>query len=96
MLWEKVFPRGYGRGALTADGIYVPSGLDKVIKFRLSDGEQEDESGVVLMDNQPVGNLFSNGKRLYSLGLRQVCSLGEVNVELKSDLEKELDANKKK
>ena len=96
MLWEKVFPRGYGRGALTADGIYVPSGLDKVIKFRLSDGEQENESGVVLTDNQPVGNLFSNGKRLYSLGLRQVCSLGEVNVELKSDLEKELDANKKK
>ena len=41
MLWEKVFPRGYGRGALTTDGIYVPSGFDKVIKFRLSDGEQE-------------------------------------------------------
>ena len=93
MLWEKTFPRGYGRGALTADGIYLPSGLDKIIRFRLVDGEQEDESGVTLTNNQPVGNLFSNGKRLYSLGLRQVCSLGEVNVELKSNLEKELDAN---
>ena len=94
MLWEKVFPRGNGRGSLTSDGIYIPSGLDKIIKFRLSDGTQENELGVVVKDNQPVGNLFSNGKRLYSLGLRQVCSLGEVNVELKSNLKKELDANK--
>jgi len=94
MLWEKVFPRGYGRGALTTDGIYVPSGFDKVIKFRLSDGEQENAAGIVLTDNQPVGNLFSNGKRLYSLGLRQVCSLGEANAELESSVEKELDESK--
>ena len=81
MLWEKIFPKGFGRGALTSDGIYVPSGSDKIIKFRLSDGEQLDESTVVLSDEQPVGNLFSNGKRLYSLGLRRINSIGEVNVE---------------
>ncbi len=81
MLWEKIFPKGFGRGALTSDGIYVPSGSDKIIKFRLSDGEQLDELTVVLSDEQPVGNLFSNGKRLYSLGLRRINSIGEVNVE---------------
>ena len=96
MLWEKTFPKGHGRGALTNDGIFVPSGIDKVIKFRSSDGEQQDEVKVLLAEGQPVGNLFSNGKGLYSLGLRQVCLLGEVEIEPKpkTDPEKEQGANK--
>ena len=96
MLWEKTFPKGHGRGALTNDGIFVPSGVDKVIKFRSSDGEQQDEVKVLLAEGQPVGNLFSDGKGLYSLGLRQVCLLGEVEIEPKPkpDPEKEQGANK--
>jgi len=94
MLWETIFPKGYGRGALTADGIYVPSGFDKVIKFSLNDGEQLDELAVVLSDKQPVGNLFSNGKRLYTLSLRRLSSIGEVSIELQSNLEKKSDTNK--
>ena len=49
---------------------------------------------VLLAEGQPVGNLFSNGKGLYSLGLRQVCLLGEVEIEPKPDPEKEQGANK--
>tara|TARA_Y100000766_G_scaffold117515_1_gene101004 strand:+ start:8378 stop:10771 length:2394 start_codon:yes stop_codon:yes gene_type:complete len=79
MLWENSFPRGHGRGALTKDGILIPSGNNEIIKINLNNGSIEDQITVALENNYPIGNLFSNGKNIYIMSLRQVLSVIDVS-----------------
>ena len=79
MLWENSFPRGHGRGALTKDGILIPSGNNEIIKISLNNGSIEDQITVALENNYPIGNLFSNGKNIYIMSLRQVLSVIDVS-----------------
>ena len=78
MLWEAVFEPGFGRGALTPDGVFVPSGKDKVVQLSLAEGEEVGSFGVKPEGGQPVGNLYTDGDHLFGIGLRRVYSIGEV------------------
>jgi outer membrane protein assembly factor BamB len=77
LLWESVFEDGYGRGALTEEGIFMPSGKNRIIRFSLEGGKEVASLEVSSLDKQPVGNLYSNGSNLYGAGLRQVYALGQ-------------------
>ena len=77
MLWENTFPKGYGRGALTQEDIFIPSGKKDIIKISNIDGAIKDQITVIPKDEQPLGNIFSNGKNIIVMGLRQVFSVTE-------------------
>ena len=77
MLWENTFPKGYGRGALTQEDIFIPSGKKDIIKISNIDGAIKDQITVIPKDDQPLGNIFSNGKNIIVMGLRQVFSVTE-------------------
>ena len=78
MLWESTFEPGYGRGALTPDGIYVPAASSKVIKLGLEDGARLTEYSVAVEDDQPVGNLYCDGERVFGMGLQRVYAIGKA------------------
>lgn len=70
MLWETPVV-SYGRGLLTPNAIYLP-GATSLIELNIDDGKVRREVPVETVDNQPLGNLFTDGERVYSLGLRRV------------------------
>ncbi|MCP4846925.1 MAG: PQQ-binding-like beta-propeller repeat protein [Verrucomicrobiaceae bacterium] len=78
LLWESVFQAGYGRGALTEKGLFVPTGKNKIVRLSLDSGKEMASIAVKAMDEQPLGNLYSDGNRLYGAGLRKVYAIGEV------------------
>jgi len=78
MLWEVTFEPGFGRGALTPDGIYIPSDTNKVLQLRLQDGERVAEYSVETEGGQPLGNLYGDGQRLFGMGLRRVYAIGKT------------------
>jgi outer membrane protein assembly factor BamB len=80
LLWESVFEAGYGRGALTENGVFVPSGKNRIIRLSLEKGNELASIEVKALDKQPVGNLYSNGDSLYGAGLRKVYAIGEFKV----------------
>ena len=73
-----------GRGMLTADGIYIPV-EDSILKFSLKGKnkqvEQIGEVKVNLGVDTPVGNLYSDGEKIWVLGPNRVFALGELKPE---------------
>lgn len=69
----------YGRGMLTPDGIYVPVD-DEIYKFSLlgKNGKAElvGKTTVELGTGAPVGNLYSDGLKIWVLGANRVHALG--------------------
>ncbi|MCH2060431.1 MAG: PQQ-like beta-propeller repeat protein [Verrucomicrobiales bacterium] len=78
LLWERLYKPGYGRGALTDEGVFVPSGQNNIVRLSLEKGEQVSVIEVEALDKQPLGNLYSNGSMLYGAGLRKVYAIGKV------------------
>ncbi len=80
MLWETPLPGATGRGAFTGDAIYVPAG-GKILRLDPETGKAAQESTVRRSKpTEPIGNLFSDGKRLLAFGLKRIYALeGEGN-----------------
>ena len=90
LVWEKKLenntgttPPSLGRGIVTDAAVYVPL-KDSVLKLSHDDGKELEQYGVVLRDHQPVGNLASDGQRLFVLGPGQVSALGDITIRLKT------------
>ncbi len=81
MLWETAYDAGHGRGALTAKGVFVPSGKNRIIQLSLEDGTNISKLEMEAFKEQPIGNLYSNGNRLYGAGLRKVYAIGEFEAD---------------
>lgn len=77
MLWETAYEAGNGRGALTAQGVFVPAGKNRIIQLALESGQEIAKLEVKDFKDQPLGNLYSDGNRLYVAGLRSVYAIGE-------------------
>ena len=82
MVWggEQIFDgkTSYGRGMLTPNGIYIPVGKS-IYKFDL-DGDGVDAKKLAAVNVQlgtdaPVGNLYSDGKRIWVHGGNRVYAL---------------------
>ena len=73
-----------GRGMLTPDGIYLPVG-NKIYKFALRGKTDRPEilatATVELGSGAPLGNLFSDGKRIWVHGGNRLYALGPSKVE---------------
>ncbi len=92
MVWgaEQVFDgkQSLGRGMLTPDGIYMPV-EDTIYQFDLN-GDQGDakiiaKSHVDLGTLAPVGNLYSDGERLWVHGANRLYALGPAEEAGKAD-----------
>lgn len=72
----------HGRGALTADGIYVPV-KDKVYRYDLK-GKLVAKANVHFSRDRddPVGNLYTDGKTLFALGPDRVHALTNAKQQL--------------
>ncbi len=83
MLWggEALFDgkKSNGRGMLTPDGIYLPI-EDSVWKFDLNgsgtSARKIASATVDLGTGAPIGNLFSDGQRIWAIGANRVYALG--------------------
>lgn len=78
MMWETAVEGGFARGMLTDKGIFVPSGKDKIMQLDLSGGKKISEIDVEVEGKQPLGNLFSDGERLYGFGLQKAYAIGAI------------------
>lgn len=88
MLWggEALFEgmKSNGRGMLTADGIYMPI-KDSIWKFDLvgrgTSANKIGSANVDLGTGAPVGNLYSDGNRIWVLGANRVYALAPATEE---------------
>jgi outer membrane protein assembly factor BamB len=74
MIWEQSIDDSFGRGCLTADALYMPV-KDSIVKFELEKGRELVQVGVALTTDDPVGNLFSDGEKLWAVGAGRVYAM---------------------
>ena len=78
IVWEQGREQGidvsYGRGALTEKAIYVPV-KDSILQLDLESGRHAAQVIVTLPDNDKVGNLLCDGRRLYVMGMDRLHAL---------------------
>ena len=76
--------KSYGRGMLTADGIYLPVG-NKIVQIGLTSSSEKPEiireSRVDLGTGAPLGNLYSDGEKIWVHGGNRLYALGKASAE---------------
>ena len=78
LIWEKEIEDSLGRGVLTEDAIYVPV-KNSVLKLDLEKGRDQGQVGVQLTTEDPVGNLFSDGEKLWVAGAGRVYAMTNLD-----------------
>jgi outer membrane protein assembly factor BamB len=88
MIWEEAVATSHGRGVLTADAVYIPV-KDAIHRYALRARPEGQLTGSVTVAfttdrEDPVGNLFTDGKSFFALGPERVFALanGEMQVKL--------------
>lgn len=71
----------YGRGCVTEDAVYLPV-KDSVLKLRLEDLADVSQVGVSSTSGDPVGNLFSDGEKLWVAGPSKISALTNLDRRL--------------
>ncbi len=75
LMWELEFDDSYGRGVLTEDAVFVPV-KDSIVRIDLETGKKTAQVGVHLStETDPVGNLYSDGEKLWVLSGNNVYAL---------------------
>ncbi|MFT5124072.1 MAG: outer membrane protein assembly factor BamB [Kiritimatiellia bacterium] len=70
LIWETPVV-SFGRGMLTDAAVWIPT-EQGVLTLDPATGKELGRTAITPVDGQPMGNLYSDGKRLYGLGLRRV------------------------
>lgn len=79
LVWEKDIEDSLGRGVLTEDAIYIPV-KNSVLKLDLENkGKELSQVGVQLTTEDPVGNLFSDGEKLWVAGAGRVYAMTNLD-----------------
>lgn len=89
-VWEKEIEDSYGHGVLTADAVYVPV-RDSILKLDLETGKDLGQVGVALPTDDPVGNIYSDGQKLWVAGAGRVYAMTTLEHRLKT-LEQQISA----
>lgn len=75
--------KSYGRGMLTADGIYLPVG-NKIVQIGLTSPTEKPEiikeAHVELGTGAPLGNLYSDGEKIWVHGANRLYVLGKTTL----------------
>lgn len=80
----------FGRGVLTEDGIYLPI-ANSIARLDLKTLKIKKQVGVQITSDEPVGNLFSDGNKLWVVGGNHLYTLTNLEhrlVMLKDRIEK--------
>lgn len=80
--WEQSIENSLGQAALTAEGVYVPT-ENSIVKLDNLTGEVVARAEVFSPTGEPVGNLVSDGRHLYGVGLQRVYALASLTDRLK-------------
>jgi outer membrane protein assembly factor BamB len=81
LLWDKELKQSLGRGAVTADAIYVPD-RDSVVILDPETGKERNQVGVRLSTGDPVGNLYVDGKQIWVANHDRVYALTNLDLRL--------------
>ncbi|MEX2027054.1 MAG: PQQ-binding-like beta-propeller repeat protein, partial [Pirellulaceae bacterium] len=90
LVWDQEIGDSFGRGCLTDDAVYVPV-RDSIVKLDLEKGREEVQVGVALTTGDPVGNLFSDGEKLWVTGGGRVYAMTNLEHRLEI-LAEQIDA----
>ena len=74
MIWETEIGDSFGRGCVTTSAVYVPV-KDSIVKLDVEKGRELAQVGVALTNDDPVGNLFSDGEKLWVTGAGRVYAM---------------------
>lgn len=92
--WQTVVESSYGRAMLTADAVYVPV-KNTIVRLDVKDGSVDSQATVSLTSDDPVGNLYSDGEKIWVAGANKIYALTNLQQRL-AILEKRIkrgDAN---
>jgi outer membrane protein assembly factor BamB len=89
IIWETDIDTSLGHGVLTDDALYVPVN-DSVLKLDLEKGTELGQVGVRITSNDPVGNLYSDGEKLWVLSANRFYSLTHLEYRM-NVLEKRIE-----
>ena len=82
LMWEARFVSpSLGHGVLTSDAIYMPTG-ESIARINPDNGKIEAQVGVFSPTKEPVGNLYSDGKRLLAVGLARAYALQDLETRM--------------
>ncbi|MEX2173109.1 MAG: PQQ-binding-like beta-propeller repeat protein [Pirellulaceae bacterium] len=74
LVWVKEVEDSLGRGCVTGDAVYLPV-KDSIVKFDVEKGGELVQVGVAQTNDDPVGNLFSDGEKLWVAGAGRVYAM---------------------
>jgi outer membrane protein assembly factor BamB len=81
LVWDREIGDSFGRGCLTDDAAYVPV-KDSIVKLDLEKGRELVQVGVALTTSDPVGNLYSDGEKLWVTGAGRVYAMTNLEHRL--------------
>jgi outer membrane protein assembly factor BamB len=74
LVWEKEIEDSYGRGCVTDDSVYLPV-RDSILQLDAEKGREVSQVGAALTSDEPVGNLYSDGDKLWVVGAGRVYAM---------------------
>src|SRR5690606_14408808 len=77
LIWETPVDVSFGRGLLTSESIFIPT-EQSVLELAPDNGRIQGEYGVDTERDEPLGNLFTDGERLFAMGLRRIYALNPI------------------
>ena len=75
--FERALERSLGRGLLTPDAVYLPNNSE-IVMLNPDTGVELGKLKLPLPDGEPVGNLWSDGRKLFVLGPGHVLVFGAI------------------
>ncbi|MCA9069760.1 MAG: PQQ-binding-like beta-propeller repeat protein, partial [Planctomycetaceae bacterium] len=79
--WDQPIKNSLGQAALTSEGVFVPT-ENSIVKLDNRTGKIIARAEVYSPTGEPVGNLVSDGRHLYGVGLQRIYSLASLTDRL--------------
>ncbi|MDX1944384.1 MAG: PQQ-binding-like beta-propeller repeat protein [Pirellulaceae bacterium] len=83
LVWEKEIEDSLGRGCVTGDAVYIPV-KDSILKLEVEKGRELIQVGVALTTDDPVGNLFSDGEKIWVASAGRVYAMTTLEHRMES------------
>jgi outer membrane protein assembly factor BamB len=83
LVWTEDIESSLGRAVLTDDAVYVPVN-DSVAKLDLDSGTKLQQVGVRIASEDPTGNLYSDGEKLWVLSANRVYSVTHLEYRMQA------------
>ena len=77
VLWRREVPMPSGRGLVDGDSVWLPVG-DRLDRFALKDGTPMASMRVGTVGRTPLGNLMTDGERIYAAGLGYLAAIRDT------------------